>query len=1014
MIGKGGIGAVPINGNLEGVEIEGGSVTTIDGFLSISGSVANGTALGTLITNPDLTQYVQGGRIFGVVVGNGATIQSTGIGSVSIVGNINTSATSAMDASIGVDLGGGVTNTTGSITGNVTIPGSPVTTTISAAGGAGITITGTSGTINNSIAGTTTDSPRTYGVAIENGVSIIASNAATIMLGGTGGNDANLSLNGRKNEDSGGIDIEAGNYNNSGTPNVTIQSASGAISLTGIAGSSIGSIDGVSVNSSNSGSASITSTAANISLIGSDPTQTATQVLASDGGATAVNIGGEPSTSSVSSITASAGSIYIQGTLNSGTNNSKEAAVVISKGSKITASGTGGTAGATAQGDVTILGVSTGSTAQAIDAGVLIEGAGTVVSASGIVADAFGGTGLTITGTSSTINGSTGTTIDQQGGTGGVAFEPVTAGIAIVNGSTIESLGSAPMTLLGTGGTNSNTFNSGTNYVDPATGGTSASYGVTFFSPKTGQTTTISSGGMLIVTGIAGSSPTTGVGVMVGGPSNAGAVSITSSSAISLIGTGGAGNVAGSTIPNAGVGIFDPGNDFTSNGGTVTIAANGGGLSIVGTSGGGTNSTGVDGAPYFNSFYTSSSIDPRLTTSGTLLIESNSGLVNDTGMAGAITAVNTIVSTPGGTSSSLTASSSGGPLALIGGDFSVTGFPDGVVTLTTSTVNNLTVTNNGGIDVNGSITGNGLITLKDTGGDITFGSGGSITDSGTGNNVILTAGTTLSNAHNIVNNSSAGANAIQVSGGSNFYLYSKDPTLDTFGGLTVPTANVFFSATYPAASLPAGDGEFFYVASAGGGGGGGGGGGSSTPPSTSTGGADGGGSNLVPPALTPQAPPPVSPPSGSGNLGYVPPPPLLTFTGSSTVGLPGPQNGGLADFSSSGGQVGAGDAASLGGGGLNNVNNPQASGALSMALGPVVYHNLADALKELGDWADVPSGPPVDNAGGTDQETILGPDQWGEMDKTTAKSIPSNQVPQQLKNALGGDVLHGVPGGAGH
>jgi hypothetical protein len=121
----------------------------------------------------------------------------------------------------------------------------------------------------------------------------------------------------------------------------------------------------------------------------------------------------------------------------------------------------------------------------------------------------------------------------------------------------------------------------------------------------------------------------------------------------------------------------------------------------------------------------------------------------------------------------------------------------------------------------------------------------------------------------------------------------------------------------------------------------------------------------------------------------------------------------LADFSSSGGQVGAGDAASLGGGGLNNVNNPQAAGALNVALGPIVYHNLSDALKELGDWADVPPGPSVNDAGGN-QETLLGPDQWGEMDNKTSKNIPSDQVPQQLKNALGGNVLSGVPAGAGH
>jgi hypothetical protein len=200
----------------------------------------------------------------------------------------------------------------------------------------------------------------------------------------------------------------------------------------------------------------------------------------------------------------------------------------------------------------------------------------------------------------------------------------------------------------------------------------------------------------------------------------------------------------------------------------------------------------------------------------------------------------------------------------------------------------------------------------------------------------------------------------------------------------------------------------------GGGGGGGGGSESSTTPSTDTGGADGGGSNIVPPAITPQTTPSAAPPSEGEPVSNVLPPPLLAFgTNGSSSDLTGSQNGELAAFSSSGGQVGAGDAAQLGANGLGNVANPVASGELNVALGPVVYHNLADALKELGDWANVPPGPAVNDAGGG-EETILGPDQWGEMDKKTAKNIPQDQVPQQLKNALGGDVLNGMPSGTGH
>jgi len=189
---------------------------------------------------------------------------------------------------------------------------------------------------------------------------------------------------------------------------------------------------------------------------------------------------------------------------------------------------------------------------------------------------------------------------------------------------------------------------------------------------------------------------------------------------------------------------------------------------------------------------------------------------------------------------------------------------------------------------------------------------------------------------------------------------------------------------------------------------------SSTLPSTDTGGADGSGSNIVPPALTPQPAPPESSPSGDVTVGNVLPPPLLSFVGNGLSVLPGPQNGSFANFSSIGGQVGAGDAAQIGADGLNNVASPEASGELNLALGTVAYHNLSDALKALGDWANVPPGPAVNNAGGANQETILGPDQWGEMDKKTAKNIPSDQVPPQLKNALGDNVLKSVPAGSGH
>jgi filamentous hemagglutinin family protein len=1037
-----------VNGNLEGVEIEGGSLSTVDGLLSIQGTVNSGAATGTLVGS-DSGNYVQGGNIFGVVVGNGATIQSTGNGSVSIIGYINPTllspgvwATSATQESIGVYLTGGIGNTTGSDAGDVSTSGSPTTTLITVAGGPGsgnpgITITGTSGTVNNSLTGTNVQTPNTDGLLIQNGVSVTASNSATIALTGTGGVDANTGLEGVTNENSEGIEMDTGNYGNGAAPNVTIQSAGGDITLIGTGGSSVGSVDGISLNSSSGGSVSITSSAANISLIGSDPNQTAAQSnsTTNDGGDTGVNIGGGNSTGSVSSVTASAGSIYINGTVSSGSANSKEAGVVLSKGSTVTASGTGGSAGVTAQGDVTIVGDTTGSTAQSLDAGVFIEGSGTQVSASGIVADAYGGTGLTITGTSSSINGSTGGTINENNGAGGYFLEPFTAGIAIGNGAMVTTLGSAPMTLNGTGGNNDNTLNSDTGYADPTTGATSASYGVAIFSPIAGQTSTISSGGNLFITGAAGSSPTTGIGVMLGGPSNAGAVSVTSAGAITLVGTGGAGNSDTGVVPNSGVGIFNPGNIVNgtdgnpTTGGTANVSANGGDLTITGTAGAG-GSTGVD-MTYYDSPGHNSSYDPGLNASGNISVTALAGGIKSYATENA---PNIFFSSTPGTSSNIQYIGYHplSPLSLSGGDFSVTELFNAVqwgtanvtnlsiteydsgtphdTNLGAITTGNLTITTLGNININGPINAAGTVTIQNTSGNITIGSGGSISDSGTGNNVILAAGTNLTNAHYIINNSTAGSNAVQVSGGA-FYLYSSDPTGDAFGGITAPAV---YGATYPATGLPTAPQELFFVAAAGDVGPGGPP--SSSPPSTTTGGADGGGSNIVPPALVPQPTPPVLLPPGSGTLGSTPPPPPISFTGNGTSGLTGQQDGGLANSSSNGGQVGSGDAAQIGNGGVNNVTNPQAAGALNQALGPVVFHNLQDALKDLGDFAaaDLPGSSDDNTAGGGGQETILSGGEVAEIGGKGVKNIPLAQAPPQLQNALGGGVLSGMPAGAGH
>ena len=115
--------------------------------------------------------------------------------------------------------------------------------------------------------------------------------------------------------------------------------------------------------------------------------------------------------------------------------------------------------------------------------------------------------------------------------------------------------------------------------------------------------------------------------------------------------------------------------------------------------------------------------------------------------------------------------------------------------------------------------------------------------------------------------------------------------------------------------------------------------------------------------------------------------------------LIGQLDGGLANAAGNSGQVGAGDIAQLDNGQYNNVSNPQAADVLNQALGPIVYANLADALRALGDWADVPASA-NDTAAGSNGETILTGGDVAEMTATSAKKIPLSQAPEQMQNAM--------------
>jgi hypothetical protein len=371
---------------------------------------------------------------------------------------------------------------------------------------------------------------------------------------------------------------------------------------------------------------------------------------------------------------------------------------------------------------------------------------------------------------------------------------------------------------------------------------------------------------------------------------------------------------------------------------------------------------------------------------------------------------------------------SGGDTILVSpGTLSIANSQTGTAIVT----NTLSATSTGSITLDNAITTDGTATISTTGGDITFDSGFSISDTGAGHNLTIAAGTSLPHSHYILNNSSAGANAIQVSNGAQFYLYSADPTNDQFNGITVPNGNVVYNASFPSGTLPTGNGELFYVPAAGdvgpnpvgsgntgggggSGGGGGGGGGGTTPPTDPVDVAssiDGSGSNVVPPAITPQngdVQPSGLPPTGEGST-----PPPFSFTGGLATGSNGGA-GGLADSSGNGSVVTAGDeTVASKDGGVGTNSNPAASDALGLALGPAVHNALNLALTSIGDYTDTTtsSDSSAATSGGGNGETTLGSGQYGEIDKGSGvKTISASQAPAPLQKALGNGVLNGLPG----
>jgi hypothetical protein len=346
----------------------------------------------------------------------------------------------------------------------------------------------------------------------------------------------------------------------------------------------------------------------------------------------------------------------------------------------------------------------------------------------------------------------------------------------------------------------------------------------------------------------------------------------------------------------------------------------------------------------------------------------------------------------------------------------------------------LTIITDPGLAITGLISGNAPVTLEETGGDVTFDAGGQIRDSGSGNNVIIAAGTDLANSHYLINGATAAANAIQVSGGAGFDIFSSDPTGDSYNGITFTQPDVF-NATFSTGSLPV-NGAYYYAAQ------GATGPNAPAPPSSGDNNSNSNTNNDQSQVTTqnntvsPQQPPPqegAGPISPTGDNG----------TGNGESNQTGNNSGQLANSSGNGGDVGSGDTVQLNDGQLNNVSNPAATAALNQALGAVVQGNLTAALGALGDFGA--AGYTGDNGGGTGDNgggtggsgdgsggngnghghghshtngTTNERDVTGggvvEIGGGGVQNVPSNQVPPQLQDALNSNALQGVPTQTSH
>jgi len=697
-------------------------------------------------------------------------------------------------------------------------------------------------------------------------------------------------------------------------------------------------------------------------------------------------------------ISVGAGTLSITGvvsqTYGSDTFSSETTAVTISQSSSLTATQVGGS--------ITINGDASG--AVSYDAGDDNGGSSGVeiggdnfTPGNAVVSVVGGGTGISITGKSGIVH------------TNSISFTPNNAagsnGIAINKSAQVVAGGTAAIKLIGTGG----------NIVVDSGNINTISIGVSLFSDGKSSPSNIlvsSNSGGITIQGTAGSSPSLGVGVVVGGIAQPGGsaqghVTLQSASGnIDITGNGGSGNAGpgafpGLWFPNDGVAVFN----------SATISTSGA-LNIAGT--GAITASGPDGLGFDVTEITNSNFDKSPTVPvinvGTLNIDTfggsgisvqgntHVGALNMDAASGALntndihifgTVIASSIAIFGGNNVSIDAGGSAGQTTVLGpvsaaGTFSM--FADGNVT------------------VNNTITANGFADIHAMG-NLTLGPNAQIIQLGTppafGNTPNV--GSILEAGQDFVNQSTFGANVFQGSKGGVYLIFAKNPASTVLGGLAPDYT--LFGVTFnnsSNASFPPGNGLLYAAAT--------------LPPPPDNKPGNQAQATVTPQnnQVAPQPPPPQSTLPGGGSL--VP----VSFTGSGIAGQTGGVGGDLANSSGGSGSVASGDAAQMSQGELNNVTNPAASSALNDALSPLVFGTLTAALDSFGNEVSPGTGnTPEDN---DPQKKHADNSDMQDLDSNDVvviggggvKKIPLSQAPQQLQDALNNNTRSGLSNGAGH